>query len=848
MRPRLINMYGITETTVHMTALPIDPARMAEAPRGWIGAALADTGVYVLDGRLGLCPPGVVGELYVSGAGLARGYRGRPGLTSARFVASPFGVGERLYRTGDRGSWRADGTLVYHGRADEQVKVRGFRVEPGEIEAVLLAEPGVAQAAVVLRGQGDAARLVGYVVPASGAVLDPAGLRVRLAGLLPGYMVPSALVVLQRLPLTVNGKLDRQALPEPQLQVAAHVAPSTAEEVLLCAVVAELLGVPQVGLGDDFFALGGHSLLAVRLVARLRDELGRAVPVRAIFEHPRLGDLANTITNTPGLQGAISAQSRPDRIPLSFAQRRAWLLHRLGGDAAYNIPILLRLDGPLDIAALRAAIGDLVKRHEVLRTCILEQDGEPVQVVLSAEIRTSVFRTRTATEEEYEALIAEEHARSFDLARDIPIRVLLIERAPTSHQLLIVLHHSAADGASITPLLRDLGEAYAARRAGAAPDLAPLPLQYADYALWQHRQLDVDSLGIDLDYWRSQLTDLPEEIPLPVDRPRPEEPSHSGGTVQITLDVECTAGLRSLARSRDATLFMVIEAALAALLHRLGAGTDVAIGAVTAGRDDSALESLVGFFVNTLVLRNDLSGDPNFTALLARTRRICLDAYAHDALPFEMLVEELGPPRLDGRQPLFQTMLAFDPGPPPVLDVPGITASVQVPSVDSQAKCSLSFSLADDSAALTGHLEYSADLFDRATAQSIAERFVRLLRRVAREPHTSLSRIDILTDAERHQLTTGFATRETPAPAVLLGDLFTRQVAAQGDEPAVRDDDVTLSYADLGGRSQPVGAPADRGRRGTGHARGRVPRPLCGTDHGRDGDRCGRGRVPADRP
>jgi hypothetical protein len=326
--------------------------------------------VYVLDGRLGWCPPGVVGELYVSGGGLARGYRGRPGLTAARFVASPFGVGERLYRTGDRGAWRADGTLVYHGRADEQVKVRGFRVEPGEVEAALLAEPGVAQAAVVLRGQGDAARLVGYVVPAPGAVLGPAALRARLAGLLPGYMVPSALVALPRLPLTVNGKLDRRALPEPRPQAAAHLAPATVEEALLCAALAELLGVPRVGLDDDFFALGGHSLLAVRLVARLRDQLGRAVPVRAIFEHPRLGDLATTITNTPRSQGAISAQSRPDRIPLSFAQRRAWLLHRLSGDAAYNIPILLRLDGPLDSAALRAATGDLVERHEVLRTCI----------------------------------------------------------------------------------------------------------------------------------------------------------------------------------------------------------------------------------------------------------------------------------------------------------------------------------------------------------------------------------------------------------------------------------------------------------------------------------------------
>ena len=601
-RPRLVNMYGITEATVHVTALPVAPARVGEAPRGWIGTPLADLAVYVLDGRLRLCPPGVAGELYVSGAGLARGYRGRPGLTSARFVASPFGAGGRLYRTGDLASWRADGSLAYHGRADEQVKVRGFRIEPGEIEAALLAEPGVAQAAVVLRGEGDAVRLAGYVVPAPGAKLGPDELRARLAARLPGYMVPAALAVLDRLPLTGNGKLDRRALPEPEAQVAAHRAPRTHDEAVLCAAVAELVGVSQAGLDDDFFALGGHSLLAVRLAARLRDQLGRAVPVRAVFEHPRLGDLATAVTSMPPLPGtpelpgapesreaprpqsAVSAQARPDRIPLSFAQRRAWLAHRLGGDAAYNIPVLLRLDGPLDVAALRAAVGDLIERHEVLRTCIREQGGEPVQVVLPAEAGMPVLRILAATEEEEcAALIAQEHARGFDLARDLPIRVLLIERSPASHQLLLVLHHAAADGASITPLLRDLGAAYAARRAGDAPDLAPLPLQYANYAVWQRQRLDADALGADFGYWRAQLAGLPEEIPLPTDRPRPDEPSDSGGIVAITLDATCTAGLRSLARSHDATLFMVVEAALAALLHRLGAGTDVVIGAVTGG-------------------------------------------------------------------------------------------------------------------------------------------------------------------------------------------------------------------------------------------------------------------------
>ncbi|MBJ3778891.1 non-ribosomal peptide synthetase, partial [Acuticoccus mangrovi] len=328
-RPRLINMYGITETTVHVTAAPIDLPTVEAAQRGWIGTGLADLDVYVLDERLGLCPPGVIGELYVAGGGLARGYHGRPGLTASRFVASPFGAGERLYRTGDRAAWRANGQLVYHGRADDQVKLRGFRIEPAEIETALLARPEVAQAAVVVRGAGADARLVGYAVPVPGAEIDVTALRAHLAERLPGYMVPAMLVGLDRLPLTVNGKLDRAALPEPTVAVADHIAPATPDEAVLCAIVAALLGAPRVGMGDDFFRLGGHSLLAVRLVAQLRERLGRDVSVRTVFEHPVLQDLADAVARATPASGPVTAQPRPAELPLSFAQRRAWLLNQL---------------------------------------------------------------------------------------------------------------------------------------------------------------------------------------------------------------------------------------------------------------------------------------------------------------------------------------------------------------------------------------------------------------------------------------------------------------------------------------------------------------------------------------
>ena len=570
-----------------------------------IGRPYADTGVYVLDGRLGLCPPGVVGELYVSGAGLARGYRGRPGLTSARFVASPFGVGERLYRTGDRGSWRADGTLAYHGRADEQVKVRGFRVEPGEIEAVLLAEPGVAQAAVVLRGQGDAARLAGYVVPASGVVLDPAGLRVRLAGLLPGYMVPSALVVLQRLPLTVNGKLDRQALPEPQLQVAADVAPSTAEEVLLCAVVAELLGVPQVGLGDDFFALGGHSLLAVRLVARLRDELGCAVPVRAIFEHPRLGDLANTITNTPLVAGRGEAMAEVDPgdlyrpFALTPVQQAYWLGRQqlvTLGEVACHAYVEFRATH-FDPDRLARGWERAIARHPMLRT-VISSDGTQhvVEELVARTLEPADLRGLPPDAAEAQVL---------DIRRRMSHQLLPLDRAPlVDIQVTRVSeadwrwHVSAdalvLDGESINLLLAEL---FAAGSGRPEPE-TPTPT-FRDHVLAQSRASEARADAEE--YWHARVEQMPPApaLPLAVDPSKLTAPHFIRRTARLSPQ-QWTA-LRNNAMRAGTTPSGALLTAYAQVLATWASDDDFTLN-LTVGDRPAEYEGVLGVFTILLPL------------------------------------------------------------------------------------------------------------------------------------------------------------------------------------------------------------------------------------------------------
>ena len=810
---RILNIYGPTETTVYVTSWSSgDEADQVPV----IGRPIWNTRVFVLDAGLGLVPPGVAGELYVAGAGLARGYLGRAGLTAERFVACPFGgAGQRMYRTGDLVRWNADGQLEYLGRADDQVKIRGFRIELGEIEAVLAAQPGVAQAAVAVREDrpGDR-RLAGYVVPAAGAVLDPAGLRAAAGRVLPGYMVPAAVVILDGLPLSPSGKLDRRALPAPQYAAAdGGRDPATAGEQVLCEVFGQVLGVDRVGVDDSFFDLGGHSLLATRLVSRIRVVLGVELAVRAVFEHPTPASLAGVLERAGAARPALVPVPRPERVPLSFAQQRLWFLEQLHGPGtAYNLPFAWRLTGELDTEALIAALGDVAARHESLRTVFGVEDGEPYQHVIPAgEARVPVTVT-AATAGELAGLVAAAAAREFDLAAELPVRAWLFMVAEREHVLVLLLHHIAGDGWSGQVLMADLAVAYAARRDGRAPDWPPLPVQYADYTLWQR-----DLLGGDQDpgsvvsgqvgYWREQLAGLPEELVLPADRPRPAEASQRVGVVRWQLaGAGLHAGLAALARECQATVFMVVLAGLAAVLSRMGAGTDIPVGAPVAGRTDEALDDLVGFFVNTLVLRADVLGDPGFGELVGRVRETVLAAQARQDVPFERLVEVLNPARSPSRHPLFQVMLADENVGAVDWQLPGLRVRPEpVPAGAAKFDLTLAFRQDRDAdgtpAGISASFEYAADLFDHATIQALATRLTRLLRQAAAAPARPLSTLGILTTAERRTLLHEWNDTARDIPGATVPELFEAQVARTPAAPAVIFEGTQVSYAELHARA-----------------------------------------------
>ncbi|MFF2326473.1 MULTISPECIES: non-ribosomal peptide synthase/polyketide synthase [unclassified Streptomyces] len=810
--PRLVNMYGITETTVHVTYAALD--RFGTAA-GQIGAALPDLRAYVLDDGLRPVAPGVPGELYVAGAGLARGYLNRPGLTAGRFVADPFGPpGSRMYRSGDVVRRAADGSLRYVGRADQQVKVRGFRIELGEIEAALAAYPGIAQAAVLARqDRADDTRLAAYLVPAAGAAPRSADLREHLRERLPDHMVPSAFVLLDALPLTVNGKLDHRALPAPDLAPAAtHRAPRTPQEQILCELFAEILGVASAGVDDGFFDLGGHSLLATRLAARIRVTLGVEMPLRTLFEAPTPAGLAAALVAARPAQAALARRERPEVIPLSFAQRRLWFLHQLeGAGANYHISLAWRLSGDLDRRALEAAVADVVARHESLRTVFPAVDGAPRQQVLDVVAARPRLLVSPTTEAELSALMAAAKDRRFDLAVDVPLRVELFELAPDEHVFHVVLHHIAGDGWSLGPLVRGLTTAYTARRRGEEPQWAPLPAQYADYTLWQHELLgdsaDRDSLFAgQTDYWTRQLAGLPERIQLPTDRSRPAVASHRGGSVLAGLDAELHRGLRELARAHGTSLFMVLQAGLAALLSKLGAGDDIPVGSPVAGRTDQAQDDLVGYFVNSLVFRTDTSGDPTFAELLGRVRDTALAGYAHQDLPFEYLVEVLNPSRSLAHHPLFQVMLVLQNAPRADFAPPGVRVG-EMPLTSTTAKLDLIFTMSERHAedgspeGIDGSVEYADDLYDPATVETMIGRWKRLLRVAVADPRRRLSRLDLLTAEERDELTvlgTGPAAQVFTAS---LPELFREHVRVAPDRVALVCGDVSLTYGELDGRA-----------------------------------------------
>ncbi|HXN80230.1 MAG TPA: condensation domain-containing protein, partial [Steroidobacteraceae bacterium] len=771
-------------------------------------------------------PAGISGELYIAGAGLARGYLGRTDLTAERFVADPFGPsGNRMYRTGDLARWRADGVLDFLGRADAQVKLRGFRIEPGEIETALVRHADVAQAAVIAREDTPGQqRLVAYVVAAAGAAADAAAnataLRAHLGQSLPDYMVPSAFVALDKLPLTPNGKLDRKALPAPEpVPAGLQRAPRTPQEEMLCALYAEVLGLERVGIDDNFFALGGHSLLATRLISRIRATLDVELAIRSLFEAPTVEALVKRLADDGQVaRPALRRYARPAEIPLSFAQRRLWFLDRLEGEsdkgrhgATYSIPLAVRLRGALDRAALTAALGDLVARHESLRTIFPDTLGVPRQLILEASAAQPRLEVTSVTEAGLPQALANAAQQGFDLAREPPLRAHLFALGPDEHVLLLLLHHIAGDGWSLAPLARDLGRCYAARCRGGAADLAALPVQYADYTLWQHEVLGQEddaqsAIARQLAFWTASLAGLPDQIELPSDRARPAVASHRGDSVAFALSPELHEGLVALARTSRASLFMVLQAGLAVLLGKLGAGEDIAIGSPIAGRTDSALDALVGFFVNTLVLRTDTAGNPSFRALIARVRATNLAAYSHQDMPFERLVEVLNPARSLARHPLFQVMLAFQNNAPARFEVAGLDARFE-PVAVGRAKFDLSVSVSErrgeDGApgGIVGEIEYAADLFERGTVEGLAGRLVRLLAGAVADADCPLGRLALLGGEERESILAGWnATGREVLPGS-LPCLFAAQAGKRPDATAVVFERGRLSYGELDRRS-----------------------------------------------
>ncbi|MFD6096653.1 amino acid adenylation domain-containing protein [Nocardiopsis flavescens] len=810
------HVYGPTETTTFATAFEV-PADLAEEDRVPIGRPLDNTRVYVLDERLRPVPVGVPGELYIAGRGVARGYLGRPDLTAERFLPDPFGAaGDRMYRTGDLVSWDRQGRIVFQGRVDDQVKVRGFRIELGEIEAVTAAADEVAQAVVLVhRDPAGERRLVAYAVPAAGAVIDPLALRARLGAVLPDYMVPAAVVVLEALPLNANAKVDRRALPEPDFgALSAGRAPRDAREEILCGLFAQVLGLESVTIDDSFFDLGGHSLLAARLTARVRTALGAEFTLKDLFRAPTVAEAAALLAAAEGTNAAVvrplaAVAERPERVPLSYAQRRLWFLDRLEGPgAAYNIPVALRLEGDLDPDALRAALDDVVERHESLRTVFEQVDGEPYQRILPARESAAVLETAAVDPEGFPGALDRVVTRTFDLESEPPLHTTLLRLGPGEHVLVLVLHHIAGDGWSMAPLLRDLSEAYAARLGGGAPRWSPLAVQYADYALWQ-RDLLEDEQGpaaAQADHWRTSLAGIPDVVELPVDRARPARASHRGGIAPVELPAGLHRDLLALARRHHVTLFMVVQAALAALLDRMGAGDDVPLGTPVAGRGDEALDDLVGFFVNTLVLRTDTSGDPTFAELLARVREADLAAFAHQDLPFDRLVEVLNPVRSTAHQPLFQVMVALQNNARADLALPGLTAS-EVPFSTGTAKFDLTFVLAEEygpggePAGLGGGLEYATDLFDAGTAAALVERLGRVLAAAAADPDARVRDIPLLSDDEREDIRAYNDTASPHRPGALVHELFEERVRETPDAVALVAGDERLTYAELDGRA-----------------------------------------------
>ncbi|GAB4583138.1 amino acid adenylation domain-containing protein [Nocardia sp. IFM 10818] len=812
----LRNHYGPTEAVVCATHMPV------EGPQGTgivpIGVPNQNVHAYVLDEALQLVPAGVVGELYLGGDQLARGYLGRAELTAQRFVADPFTPGQRLYRSGDLVRRNEFGELDFVGRADEQVKVRGFRIELGEVESALGGHPSVGHCVVIVaEDPAVGPMLAAYLVPAAGESVDVEQVRAHAAARLPEYMVPSAFAVIDEIPLTVNGKLDKRALPAPQSAVErTHRAPATATERRLCGIYGQLFGLETVGADDSFFELGGHSLLAARLVAQIRAEFGVELDVRIIFDTPTAAGLAAVLVeqfrnefgidldsmddagdftesetvavqpDTASARPALGNRERPEQLPLSYSQLAMWFQYKMEGPSAVgNLPFAVRLDGALDIAALHAALGDVVARHESLRTGFAERDGVPYQIVHPA-LEVPLTVTEIAADR-LDAELAEIAGYRFTVESEPLLRPTLLVLGPRTHVLSLLVHHIVADHASLGILLGDLVTAYRARvETGQAPRWTPLDIQFPDYALWQRAAFEPGAEGApgpygraQLEYWRTALAGLPDQIDVAPDRPRPPVLGKRGEVATFAVPAAHRLGITALAEQCGATEFMVYEAAVATLLHKLGGGADIALGTPVACRVDAATTPLIGLFANMAVLRNDLSGTPTLRDTVLRARESVLDAHAHQELPIERLVEALNPPRSRSRNPLFQSMLHFRGADwaPAALTMTGDTTATVLPVDFDVSFLDLNLSInVNTDGGLDVRVVANADLYDAVTVRNIADALAATLYGYATTPERSVAELEVLPESVLERLLA------VPVAAVAAA----RPAAAAGDTGTVR--------------------------------------------------------------
>ncbi len=820
--PKLVNMYGITETTVHVTYRPLSKADLNHTA-SVIGRPIPDLQVYVLDEYFQPVPIGVPGEMYVGGEGVTRGYLNRPELTAERFIYNPFNK-SKFYKTGDLARYLPNGELEYLGRIDNQVKIRGFRIELGEIEALIVQHPAIWESVVIVReDQPGDKRLVAYVVPQveqSPTVLE---LRQFLKAKLPEYMMPSAFVLLESLPLTSNGKVDRRALPTHELDntlLEKYVAPRTPTEEMLALLWTQVLKVERVGIHDNFFEVGGHSLLATQLLSRIRTSFKVELALRELFARATVAELAQSIGQLQQqvlrlrsvqdlelISLPILPRARDAELPLSYAQQRLWFLDQFEPNSAfYNIPMALRLVGNLKQAALEQSLQEIIHRHEALHTNFITVDGKPSQIIqLETNWTVSVVDLKylSITEQEItsQQLVQQQITQPFDLAKGTLIRATLVVLSETEHVLLVCMHHVVSDGWSMGVFVQELVALYNAYSQGQPSPLAPLPIQYADFAIWQRQWLQGEVLQSQLSYWQQQLKDAPALLSLPTDRPRPAEQTYHGTHQEFALSFELTSKLTKLSQEQGCTLFMTLLAAFDTLLYRYTGTEDILVGSPIANRDRSEIEELIGFFVNTLVMRTDLAGNPSFSELLLRVREMAMEAYTHQNLPFEMLVEALQPERDLSHTPLFQVMFVLQNAPTFELELTGLTVSPLLIK-GTTSRFDLTLSMENTPTGLVAWWEYNTDLFDASTIARMTGHFATLLEGIIANPKERISQLPLLTEVEQQQLLVEWNDTEVDYPLhKCIHQLFEEQVELTPDAVAVEFQNQQLTYKQLNCRA-----------------------------------------------